>query len=66
MGQGIQEWTISRLASANFTWSILEYFDPYIVQFSHKSFRVYLGMIAHDHHQLTFVMHVRKYDSESF
>ena len=27
---------------------------------------VYLGIIAHDYHQLTFVMHFRKYDSESF
>ena len=35
MGQGIQEWSkqteTARLSFTNFTWSILEYLDPYDV-----------------------------------
>ena len=29
MSQVIQEWTKKRLSSTNFTWSILEYINPY-------------------------------------
>ena len=34
LGQNIQEWTKENLWKTTFTWSTLEYFDPFISGFS--------------------------------